>query len=135
MDGQEKPANEAPLILLVEDALTMRAFCRNALEQAGFRVVEAANGLEGVERCLEHKPDMVFSDINMPKMDGYQFVHAVRIGVEGREVPIIMLSTESAETDRLEAFRVGANFYCIKPPRVEALQALAELTTGWRKQP
>lgn len=123
----------APLVLLVEDALTTRAFCKQALEDAGFRVVEAANGLEGVERFLEHGPDLIFSDINMPKMDGYQFVHSVRVAGEGRDVPIIMLSTEAEESDFQEAFRMGANFYCVKPPRAEALRDLAELATGWRR--
>ena len=125
--------SDAPLVLLVEDALTTRAFCRQALEAAGFRVAEAANGLEGVERFLEEEPALVFSDINMPKMDGYQFVHAVRVAAEGRGVPIIMLSTEAADSDFQEAFRLGANFYCVKPPRAEALQSLAELATGWRR--
>lgn len=132
-DQEKKAQNGAPLVLLVEDALTTRAFCRQALEEAGFRVSEAANGLEGVERFLEETPDLIFSDINMPKMDGYQFVHSVRVASQGRGVPIIMLSTEAEERDRQEAFRLGANFYCVKPPRAEALRDLAELATGWRR--
>lgn len=133
MSENQATPSAAPLILLVEDALTTRAFCRQALEAAGFRVAEAANGLEGVERFLEETPAMIFSDINMPKMDGYQFVNSVRVGAEGRNTPIVMLSTEAEESDWLEAFRLGANFYCVKPPRAEALQALAELATGWRR--
>ncbi|MCI4666437.1 MAG: response regulator [Neomegalonema sp.] len=138
LDTSREAANnatngQAPLVLLVEDAITTRTFCRTALEEAGFQVAEAANGLEGLERFVEQQPAMIFCDINMPKMDGYQFVTAVRNGEDGRDVPIIMLSTEAEDADLLAAFRLGANFYCVKPPRAEALQTLAEFATGWRR--
>ena len=65
-------------ILVVDDALTVRMYCRDVLERAGFDVEEAGNGIEGLERALGGGFDLLFVDINMPRMDGYEMVRHLR---------------------------------------------------------
>src|ERR1700689_22095 len=104
-------------ILVVEDGITMRMFYRQVLERAGFEVEEAVNGLEGVERALTGSFDLLVVDINMPKMDGYQVIRAVREDEQLWRMPIITISSEAKEQDAQKAYEAGANFYLIKPIR------------------
>jgi two-component system chemotaxis response regulator CheY len=117
-------------VLVVDDALTIRMYYREILEGAGFEVVEAANGLEGLERVAESVPDLLIVDINMPKMDGYAMLRAMRAGDATKAVPAIMISTESQRRDADQAYEAGANAYLVKPVRPEMLCAYAKLITG-----
>ena len=65
-------------VLVIDDALTVRLFCRQLLEAAGFEVVEAINGLEGLERAMQERFDLFAVDVNMQKMDGYAFLREAR---------------------------------------------------------
>ena len=77
MDIVPMPKRKAR-ILVVEDGITMRMFYRQVLEEAGFEVEEAVNGVEGVERAMAESFDLLVVDVNMPKMDGYEVIRAVR---------------------------------------------------------
>ena len=77
MDIVPMPKRKAR-ILVVEDGITMRMFYRQVLEDAGFEVEEAVNGVEGVERAMAESFDLLVVDVNMPKMDGYEVIRAVR---------------------------------------------------------
>ena len=74
---------------MVDDSITMRLFYRSVLEAAGFRVDEAANGMEGYEKILTHDFDLLIVDINMPKMDGYAMIRAIRGDAAVRKVPAV----------------------------------------------
>lgn len=119
--------------LVIDDATTVRMFVRGILEKAGFTVVEAMNGLEGLERALAAvpPPDLFVVDVNMPRMDGYAFLRAIRGDLTLRAIPAVVMSTESQSHDAERAYEAGANLYVIKPGRPEPLAAIARVLTGW----
>jgi two-component system chemotaxis response regulator CheY len=118
--------------LVVDDATTVRMFHRGILEEAGFVVEEAMNGIEGLERALagEVPPDLLVVDVNMPRMDGYAFLRAVRVEPALCDVPAMLISTERARMDADRAFAAGANLFLVKPVRPEALARFALFMTG-----
>jgi two-component system chemotaxis response regulator CheY len=129
--GRDANENAArPQILVVDDSITMRLFYRSVLEAAGFCVHEAANGMEGYEKILTHDFDLLIIDVNMPKMDGYTMIRAVRGDAAVRKVPAIFVSTESDDKDAALAFEAGGNFYLVKPVDPVELTDVARLMTG-----
>lgn len=100
------------------------------MEDAGFTVVEARDGLEGLERALGRHFDLLFVDINMPKMDGYEMIRLVREEPALAKVPVVTISTEAKESDITKAYEAGANFYLVKPVRPGELASAARLLTG-----
>jgi two-component system chemotaxis response regulator CheY len=117
-------------VLIVDDARTVRLYYRDILEKAGFVVSEATNGLEGLERAAEVVPDLLVVDINMPKMDGFSMLRALRAQETLRAIPAIMISTEAQVSDAHQAYAAGANLYVIKPVRPDLLRSFAQLLTG-----
>ncbi len=116
-------------ILVIDDAATVRLYHRGILEEAGFAVTEAVNGMEALERVAEGPFDLYLVDLNMPQLDGYGFLRELRTK-NIPQAPAIMVSTESAEQDRQLAFVCGANLYLIKPVRPEQLLMHARLLLG-----
>jgi two-component system chemotaxis response regulator CheY len=118
--------------LVVDDATTVRLFHRNILEAAGFTVVEALNGMEALERALADAapPDLLLVDVNMPRMDGYAFLRALRAEPSLADIPAIMISTEAAPPDADRAFAAGANLYLVKPVQPAALARFARALAG-----
>lgn len=117
-------------VLIVDDARTVRLYYRDILEKAGFAVSEAGNGLEGLEKAAEVLPDLLVVDINMPKMDGYSMLRAVRAQESTRAIPAIMISTEAQASDAEQAYEAGANVYLIKPVRPDLLRSYVQLLSG-----
>jgi two-component system chemotaxis response regulator CheY len=128
-DHAEEPQHGAR-ILVIDDALTVRLFCKQLLTGAGFRVTEAINGLEALEIALQEEFDLFLVDINMQKMDGYAFLSEARRHAGLAEVPAIMMSTEAGSEDVSRAWNAGANFYLFKPLDPERLVTAARLMTG-----
>lgn len=85
------------------------------LRSAGFEVAEAENGYDALEQSHKDKYDLMVVDINMPKMDGFTFCTEIRKGGEHKDVPIIIVSTESEADDKMRGFKAGANLYLVKP--------------------
>lgn len=103
-------------IITVDDSSTMRRIIKNTLTRLGFKnIIEADNGVTGLAALAEHKVDLVITDWNMPEMDGLQFVKAIRTNDEYKHLPILMITTEAAKEDILEALRSGVNNYIVKP--------------------
>lgn len=103
-------------ILVVDDANLVRLYYRQILEEAGFDVEEALNGIEALERLLVSPPDALIVDINMPQMDGVTFLSALRLqALSVSSIPALVTSTESSAGDFAAARAAGANFYCVKP--------------------
>ncbi len=117
-------------ILIVDDAATIRMYYRFILEGAGYRIDEAVNGIEAMEKTLQDEFDLYIVDINMPKMDGYGFLSDLRSRDMIRQVPAIMVSTESSGDDRSRAYRAGANLYLIKPAKPDELLKNCRLLLG-----
>jgi two-component system, chemotaxis family, chemotaxis protein CheY len=118
--------------LVVDDATTIRMYHRDILEGAGFAVAEAVNGYEGLELALEHRFDVMLVDVNMPRMDGFAMVAAVRRDGANRTTPVVMVSTEDAQGDVAQGYAAGANLYLGKPVRGEELLALITVLTQGR---
>lgn len=107
--------------LIVDDSRALRRILGSMLRQLGFDVVEARNGLEGLERLQAQRPDIVLVDWNMPEMNGLQFVQAVRAEDRLRDLPLMMVTTET-EMDKMAAvLAAGANEYLMKPFGKEAV--------------
>jgi len=119
-----------PNVLIIDDSATTRMFYRATLESAGFAVDEAANGLEGLEKTMLAPFDLVIVDINMPKMDGLEFLAELRRREEVRSLPAIVISTQQRAQDRARAHAAGANAYVVKPIDPQALVAYGRLMTG-----
>ncbi len=117
-------------ILVVDDGITMRMYYRDVLENAGFEVEEAVNGMEGIERAMTGMFDLLVVDINMPKMDGYEVIRTVREDDKLWRVPVLTISTEDKELDAVKAYEAGANFYMTKPVLPKDLAKIAHLLTG-----
>jgi two-component system, chemotaxis family, chemotaxis protein CheY len=110
------------LILVVDDAALVRNYYRSILENAGFRVEEALNGLEALEKLLVTPADLLIVDVNMPQMDGFSFLHALRQKeLPLAAIPALITSTESAAADFAAARAAGANYYLVKPLEPERL--------------
>ena len=103
-------------VLVVDDSSLVRLYYRSALEQAGFVVEQAINGIEAMERVLSESFDLVIVDVNMPRMDGFTFLRSLRrAAADVAMLPALMISTESETQDVAEARAAGANFYLVKP--------------------
>ena len=116
-------------ILIVDDAATVRMYHRNILESAGYKVEEAWNGIEALEKALEAPFDFYIVDVNMPRLDGYGFLRELR-QQEIFQSPAIMVSTEAAAGDEMAAYRAGASGYLIKPAKPSQLLAYVRLMLG-----
>jgi two-component system, chemotaxis family, chemotaxis protein CheY len=126
------PSQAQPRVLVIDDAVTVRLYCRKLLQDGGFAVSEAANGLEALEIALSEPFDLFVVDINMQRMDGYAFLREARRQAALVGAPALMMSTEAAAADIEKAYAAGANFYLLKPIRPEPLLRAARLLTGRR---
>ena len=102
-------------ILTVDDSRTMREMLRLALTEAGYRVLQAEDGLHGLEVLEGEAPDVIVTDINMPRMDGFGFIEEVRGDPRHRGVPILVLTTESDAEKKTRARMAGATGWIVKP--------------------
>lgn len=103
-------------ILIVEDSPTMRQLISFALKRLrGVRIAEASDGVDGLRKISAEKFDLIFTDINMPIMDGLKLVSLVRNDPSSKEIPIVVITTEGASEDRERALALGANDYITKP--------------------
>jgi two-component system chemotaxis response regulator CheY len=117
-------------VLVVDDAGTVRMYHRKLLEEAGFEVDEAVNGLEALEKAMLTDYDLYIVDINMPQLDGYSFLQSLRGSEEFKQTPVLIVSTESEEHDKEKAFALGANFYLFKPVKPVEFIKYCKLLTG-----
>jgi two-component system chemotaxis response regulator CheY len=116
-------------ILVIDDAATVRMYHRSILEDAGYEVSEAVNGLEALEKALQTPFDLYIVDVNMPPWDGYGFLQRLR-SAEATHAPAIMVSTEAAASDEALAYRAGANAYLVKPVKPNMLLTNISLLLG-----
>ena len=104
--------------LIVDDSSVMRKIIERSLRQAGIElseVFEAANGVEALAALGRTKVDLILSDINMPIMDGLEFVRQLQGVAEAKHIPVVMITTEGSETNVMQALSLGAKGYIRKP--------------------
>ena len=103
-------------VLTVDDSKSMRDLLKLALSSQGFSVIQAEDGVHGLEVLREQAlPDVIITDINMPRMDGFQFIEGVRRTDAYRSIPILVLTTESDAAKKDRARKAGATGWVVKP--------------------
>ena len=102
-------------VLTVDDSRTMRDMLRLALSAAGYSVIQAEDGVHGLEVLSGAEPDVIITDINMPRLDGFGFISGVRKDARHRAIPILVLSTESDIEKKSRARSAGATGWIVKP--------------------
>jgi chemosensory pili system protein ChpA (sensor histidine kinase/response regulator) len=116
--------------LVVDDSITMRRVTQRLLERRGVKVLTARDGLDAITVMQEHDVDVILLDIEMPRMDGYQFATHVRNDAKARHTPIIMITSRSGEKHRAKAIEIGVNDYLSKPYQESQLVAAIEALVG-----
>jgi chemosensory pili system protein ChpA (sensor histidine kinase/response regulator) len=109
-------ADEGQLVaLVVDDSITMRRVSQRLLERNGMRVLTARDGMQAVEVLRDHTPDIILLDVEMPRMDGYEFAAFVRNNAGTEDIPIIMITSRVSEEHKARAIEIGVNDYLGKP--------------------
>ena len=116
--------NQVPLILVVDDSITVRRVTQRLLKREGYRVALASDGLDALEKLQEEKPTVVLSDIEMPRMDGFDLARNIRGDARLRDLPIIMITSRIAGKHREHAKELGVDHYLGKPYSEEELLGL-----------
>ncbi len=122
--AQEAAEPQAPLVLVVDDSLTVRKVTQRLLARDGYRVMLAKDGLEALELLAQERPAVVLSDIEMPRMDGFDLVRNIRAYQKLSDLPVIMITSRIAQKHRDYATELGVNHYLGKPYGEEELLAL-----------
>lgn len=118
-------------ILIVDDSKTVRNLVAFIMKKEGFKVTAAEDGLDGLEKLYSmEKVDLIISDVNMPRMDGFSFIKTVREQDAYRDVPIVILSTEGQERDIQQGLGLGANLYMVKPAQPEKMVKNVKMLLG-----
>jgi twitching motility two-component system response regulator PilH len=116
------------LILIVDDSPTEVHVMKKALEKCGFKTATAQDGAEGVRMAREMTPDLIFMDVVMPGVNGYQATRTLASDPKTRTIPIIMVTSKGQETDKIWGLRQGAVDYMVKPVSPDQLVAKAQAT-------
>ncbi|MBS0316618.1 MAG: response regulator, partial [Proteobacteria bacterium] len=115
---------EAPLVLVVDDSVTVRRVTQRLLQREGYRVALAVDGLQALQRLAEERPAVVLADIEMPRMDGFDLVRNIRADRQIADLPVIMITSRIAEKHKELARELGVNHYLGKPYSEEELLSL-----------
>jgi twitching motility two-component system response regulator PilH len=114
------------LILIVDDSPTEVHVMQKALERHGYQTAAAENGAEGIRKAREMKPDLIFMDVVMPVLNGFQATRTLANDPMTRSIPVIMVTTKGQETDRIWGMRQGAVDYLVKPVTPDKLVEKAQ---------
>lgn len=108
-------------VLVVDDSETIRQQVASALERAGFSVVEATDGMDGLERAEQNELCMVILDVNMPRLSGLEMLERLRENPKHKSLPVLMLTTEVQQSMIERAKKAGARGWMIKPVKMDQL--------------
>jgi len=115
------PTDDRPFAMVVDDSITVRRVMERFLERNGMRVMTAKDGIDAVSLIQDNKPDIILLDIEMPRMDGYEFASHVRNDERFSDLPIIMITSRVGDKHRARAIEIGVNDYLGKPYQDEKL--------------
>ncbi len=124
MASEVTRARANPLVMVVDDSLTVRKITSRMLTRENFEVATAKDGVDGLQQLQDIEPDLILLDIEMPRMDGFEFARNVRADVKTKHIPIIMITSRTADKHRNRAIELGVNEYMGKPYQEEQLLAL-----------
>ncbi|MBS0320733.1 MAG: Hpt domain-containing protein [Proteobacteria bacterium] len=110
-----------PLVLIVDDSLTVRKITSRLLQREGFAVATAKDGIDALDRVAEERPDVILLDIEMPRMDGFEFAKTLKADAANAHIPIIMITSRTAEKHRSRARELGVDLYLGKPYQEDEL--------------
>ena len=117
-----------PVVMVVDDSITMRKVTGRVLERHGMEVMTAKDGIDAIEKMAERIPDLMLLDIEMPRMDGYELAQNMKSDARMKDVPIIMITSRTGEKHRQRAFDIGVNRYLGKPyQEVELMRNVFEM--------
>ena len=122
-------ARGARLVMVVDDSLTVRKITGRMLAREGYEVATAKDGVDALQQLQDLKPDCILLDVEMPRMDGFEFTRNVRADADTRAIPIIMITSRTADKHRNHALELGVNEYMGKPYQEEQLLALIKRYT------
>jgi chemosensory pili system protein ChpA (sensor histidine kinase/response regulator) len=122
------PTDDRPVAMVVDDSITVRRVMERFLERNGMRVVTAKDGLDAISVLRDNRPDIILLDIEMPRMDGYEFATHVRNDERVADVPIIMITSRTGEKHRARAIEIGVDDYLGKPyQESQLMEAISRL--------
>ncbi|RRW38868.1 Hpt domain-containing protein [Ectopseudomonas oleovorans] len=131
--NEEVEADRPPLVMVVDDSVTVRKVTSRLLERNGMNVVTAKDGVDAIAQLQEHKPDIMLLDIEMPRMDGFEVATLVRHDERLKDLPIIMITSRTGEKHRERAMSIGVNQYLGKPYQESLLlETIAQLVDSHR---
>ena len=114
-DGAQESVNLNVKVMVIDDSKTIRRSAETLLKKVGCEVVTAIDGFEALAKITEHKPDIIFVDIMMPRLDGYQTCALIKNNQTFKATPVIMLSSKDSIFDRARGRIVGSEKYLTKP--------------------
>lgn len=118
-------------IMVVDDSKTIRNLVAFVMKAEGFKVTTAEDGLDAIEKLYNiGHVDLIVSDVNMPRMDGFTFIRTIRTQDAYKDTPIIVLSTEGQEKDIQTGMSIGANLYMVKPAQPEKMVRNIKMLLG-----
>ena len=127
--GMNDSGDARPVVLVVEDFEDNRFMMRRLLEMSGYRVVEAVNGNQAVERAAGDRPDIILMDLSLPMLDGLAATRRIRAQENSRRVPIVAVSAHDSADFHAEALAAGCNEYVTKPIDFDQLVQLLDRMT------
>ena len=130
--GVNSARPSAPLVMVVDDSLTVRKFTSRLLEREGYRVITAKDGLDAIEKLRDRLPDVMLVDIEMPRMDGFDLTRNVRGDARTLGIPIIVISSRTAEKHRSRAAALGVSAFIGKP--YQEAELLQDISACLRRQ-
>ena len=122
-----------PLVMVVDDSLTVRKITSRMLLRESYEVATAKDGVDALQQLQDIMPDIILLDIEMPRMDGFEFARNMRADAKLRGIPIIMITSRTADKHRNHALELGVNEYMGKPYQEEQLLALIKQYTQHRR--
>ena len=128
--SMEESREPGPVVLVVEDFEDNRFMMRRLLEMSGYRVVEAVNGNQAVERAASDHPDIILMDLSLPQLDGLAATRRIRTQEGLRKVPIVAVSAHDSADFHAEALAAGCNEYVTKPIDFDQLVQLLDRLTA-----
>jgi chemosensory pili system protein ChpA (sensor histidine kinase/response regulator) len=120
----------APLVMVVDDSLTVRKITSRMLTREGYEVATAKDGVDALQQLQDMKPHCILLDVEMPRMDGFEFARNVRADADTKSIPIIMITSRTADKHRNHAAEIGVNEYMGKPYQEDQLLALIKRYTA-----